>query len=66
MNSAADALSRLNTVIEPPEEVGEMLLPEGLQIDGTPIPGGPNSLFESILKLLQMNFEGNCPSSAVI
>lgn len=53
LNSAADALSRLKRVIEIENKEPnnkEQGMPPGLTLDGSPIPGGPNSLFESLLR----------------
>lgn len=54
LNTAADALSRLNCNVPVPDsEVVLPTLPSGLIIDGQPAPGGGDSLFISLLRCLQ-------------
>lgn len=50
---------------EPPEPIGEMQLPKGLQVDSVLVPGGPNSLFESLLRVLRTVVNGKLPSSTL-
>lgn len=56
LNSAADTLSRLGLPLPPAELYGSgscQSLPNGLVIDGLPVPGGGDSLFVSVLKSLR-------------
>jgi hypothetical protein len=56
LNVAADALSRLTPVMSGFEEgvpESSAALPPGLMLDGPPVPGGGNSLFEALLAGLQ-------------
>ena len=50
LNVAADSLSRLRPLNGVEENCGaaNIKLPSGLQIDGFPVPGGGNSLFQSL------------------
>ena len=52
LNSAADALSRLNCKVPAHNNDFEVGLPEGLVLNGYPVPGGGDSLFISILRSL--------------
>ena len=55
LNSAADALSRLNgeTPLVSDEPDSEEALPDGLMLNGSEVPGGGDSLFESLLRTLK-------------
>ena len=53
MNCAADALSRLNHKVPEHDKVSSgSSLPAGLVLDGQPVPGGGDSLFISLHKVL--------------
>jgi hypothetical protein len=53
LNSAADALSRLNCHVPHSDDADlEPVLPFGLVLDGPPVPGGGDSLFVSLLRAL--------------
>jgi hypothetical protein len=53
LNSAADALSRLKSQV-PRTEVGDQCpIPDGLVIEGQPAPGGGDSLFISLMRVLK-------------
>lgn len=42
-----------------------MQLPKVLQVDGVPVPSGPNSLLESLLRVSRTVIEGELPSCAL-
>lgn len=52
LNSAADALSRLKSQIPTYSPCNYCHLPDGLVIEGQPSPGGGDSLFTSLLRVL--------------
>ena len=54
LNSAADALSRINCPVTSVDELesSTSTLPDGLVINGMPAPGGGDSLFVSLLRSL--------------
>jgi hypothetical protein len=53
LNTAADALSRLSQAVPLPREADAVpVLPKGLVIEGLPAPGGGDSLFVSLHRLL--------------
>ena len=54
LNSAADILSRLGTLPYVSAEM-ESSLPSGLVLDGPPVPGGGDTLFHSLYRLLERN-----------
>ena len=65
LNTAADALSRLQGSLQVPsfgpEDVGR--LPQGLVLYGQPSLGGGNSLFDSLHRLLQATGSEDVPGS---
>lgn len=63
LNNAADTLSRLSTPPVPLESLEDISLPEGCVLDGAPVPGGGDSLFESLLKCLTRKCITNVPSN---
>ena len=63
-NVVADALSRMSTP-EPDMEDSTDTLPEGLVLDGPPIPGGGDSLFLSLLRCMKSQELLECPATVV-
>ena len=64
LNSAADSLSRLQRIMKAPDmPQGLSGLPQGLCIQGAPVPGGGNSLFVALLRVLHAMVEEPLPSS---
>lgn len=67
LNVAADTLSRLRPLVQPLETEaldGQPELPPNLHIDGSLVPGGGNSLFESLLRVLsRVKDHSNLPGS---
>jgi hypothetical protein len=52
LNSSADALSRIGSPLPPDKGKGCTSLPAGLMLDGSPVPGGGDSLFISLQRAL--------------
>ena len=57
LNSAADALSRLNYQVPETVTGSSPVIPKGLMLNGPPSPGGGDSLFVSLLRSLN---SANC------